>query len=595
LVVLLAFGASLSVTGLGWWHRVQREPATVEPLDTIEPNEPTGSPDSWMAGYLLIPDALPPPTGAERLEVRLSSFAHHVEQIRADVDPPLVAFGAEALHDDLETIIGRVDDRAQVSVHIRDLDSGRVLFDYFGDTLLNPASNHKLLTTSAALDLLGPDYEFETRVLLVGETLYLVGEGDPTIDGEALGVLAREVAERIPAGDLAQIVVDDTAFSPRGFGPGYSEDGGGASYMAPSGALSVNFNTVEISVYPITGIKAPAVRIEPPSAHILVANRAKIGTKTSLEIRSSREAPAGVEEPTREQVQTRIEITGTVARTSHGYRARRRVVDPGLFTGGAFAQMLAGYTQTEPLPVRSGLAPAIEQTVLDDQPGDGDHIELPLIVGHTDPGDVLLVAQRHSPPLIEVVGGLLTYSNNFMAEQILRTLGWRMTGDPGDWDNGSAVILGYWEALGHDPASLVFENGSGLSTVGRVTTSGLVDLMAMAARTQTAGSSLLDVLPVAGTDGTVRTRLRRSNKRVRAKTGTLDGVSGLTGVITTEDGVPRVAFSILINVRQADHMAAATRRRTEDAIVMSVLDHIDGWEAIRGTLVREPPLAVTPE
>jgi serine-type D-Ala-D-Ala carboxypeptidase/endopeptidase (penicillin-binding protein 4) len=373
--------------------------------------------------------------------------------------------------------------------------------------------------------------------------------------------------------------------------------------MAPSGALSLNFNTVDVTVYATKTSKLPLVRIDPPSAHVIVDNRARIGAKTQLDVRSHREGPSeagegeGGEALVREQVQTRISITGTLARSNRGTKVRRRIVDPGLFFAGAFAQMLAAANQSEPVPIAVGLAPPVDDELLRrEHEGDGDHVELPRIVGHDqDGGDLLLVARRRSPPMIEVVGGLLSFSNNFVAEQILRTLGWRMTGDPGDWDNGSAVIRGYWAALGNDPDALVFENGSGLSRVGRVTTAGLVDLMAIAARTQVAGASLFDALPVAGAHGTVRTRLRRSKKRVRAKTGTLNGVSGLTGVITNEDGTPRVAFSILINVKDTDRMAAATRRQVEDRIVMAVLDHIDGWEAIRGTLLGElPPLLVTP-
>jgi D-alanyl-D-alanine carboxypeptidase/D-alanyl-D-alanine-endopeptidase (penicillin-binding protein 4) len=445
---------------------------------------------------------------------------------------------------------------------------------------------------------------FETRVLRVGETLHLVGEGDPTIDGEALAQLAKMVAERIPTTMVSEIVVDDSAFSPRVFGPGYAEQGWGAAYMAPSGALSVNFNTVEVTVH--RDGKLPVVRIEPPSTHVIVDNRATLGSRTRLEIRSHGEAPPGIDAPAREQILTRIEIEGSLAKSSRGYKVRRRVVDPGMFTGGAFAQMLASENVSEALPVRAGVAPRVDvgfsrSVVAARSEGPSGlptaDAAFPRIVGRDTQGrDVWLIAERRSPPLLEIVSGVLSYSNNFMAEQILRTLGWRMTGDPGGWENGGEVVRGYWAALGNDPGALVYENGSGLSAAGRVTTAGLVDLMAVAARTQSAGSSLIDALPVAGADGTVRTRLRRSGKRVRAKTGTLAGVSGLTGVITTEEGAPQVAFSILINVRETDRIGAATRRKIEDAIVMTVLDHIDGWEMIRGTFVTDlPPLSVTPD
>jgi D-alanyl-D-alanine carboxypeptidase/D-alanyl-D-alanine-endopeptidase (penicillin-binding protein 4) len=552
--------------------------------------EVAAEPEPWITALVLIPNQPPPPPPIDKLEARLAAFARRVEAVSVGVSPPLVAFGAEALRADVEQAIARIDDRAQVSVHVRDLESERVLFDYYGSALLNPASNNKLLTSSAALELLGSDYVFETRVLLAGESLILVGEGDPTLDADALQVLAVEVSERVPVATITEIVVDDSAFSPQLFGPGYSEQGWGASHEAPSGALSLNFNTVEITVYPV-GRKV-AVRLEPESAHVIVENHARLGAGPSaIEVQSSRVEGDALR---REAALTKIEITGTLARGSRGYKVRRRVADPGVFTGGAFALMLAEASQSERLPVRIGTAPKVDLDVIEDQ-GDGEAQALPIVLERVDGHDVLLVARRVSPPLLEIVGSVLAYSNNFAAEQLLRTLGWRMSGDPGDWVNGSEAVRGYWAALGNDPAALVFENGSGLSQMGRVTTAGLVDLMAVAARTQAQGEGLLDTLPVAGSEGTLRTRLRRSGKRVRAKTGTLDGVSGLTGVITTEAGVPQVAFSILINCREDSHVGAPARRKIEDRIVMSVLEHIDGWAATRGTLILDlEPLPVTP-
>jgi D-alanyl-D-alanine carboxypeptidase/D-alanyl-D-alanine-endopeptidase (penicillin-binding protein 4) len=548
-------------------------------------------PEPWLANLVLIPNELPEPPPVDKLEARLAALARRVEAASANIDRlPMVAFDVDALRGDIEQAIARIDDRAQVSVHVRDLESDRVLFDYYGDTLLNPASNHKLLTSSAALELLGSDYVFETRVLLVGESLILVGEGDPTLDADGLRVLVNEVAERVPVATLTEIVVDDSAFSPRSFGPGYSEHGVGASYEAPSGALSLNFNTVEITVYPVG--RSAAVKLEPDSTHVIVDNQAKLGGGSSdLDVRAERSV---VGDATRESALTKIEVVGTLARGSRGYKVRRRVVDPGMFAGGAFAMMLSEASQSARLPVRVGTCPPVDLGALDEH-GDGEALTFPVVLEPPEDGrSTMLVARRRSPPLIEIVGGVLAYSNNFAAEQILRTLGWRMTGDPGDWDNGSEVVRGYWIALGNDPAALVFENASGLSATGRVTTSGLVDLMAVATRTQAAGASLIDALPVAGTE-TLRTRLRRSGKRVRAKTGTLDGVSGLSGVITTEAGVAQVAFSILINVREDDRVRAGTRRKIEDRIVMDVLEHIDGWAATRGTLILDlEPLPVTP-
>jgi D-alanyl-D-alanine carboxypeptidase/D-alanyl-D-alanine-endopeptidase (penicillin-binding protein 4) len=120
-----------------------------------------------------------------------------------------------------------------------------------------------------------------------------------------------------------------------------------------------------------------------------------------------------------------------------------------------------------------------------------------------------------------------------------------------------------------------------------VTTSALVDLIAVAHQVQGA-EGLLSALPVAGAEGTLRARLRRSGKRVRAKTGTMDGISGLSGVITAEDGVPQVAFSILSNLREGAPAPGPARKRVEDRVVMAVLRALDAWalQRLRGRAAR---------
>jgi D-alanyl-D-alanine carboxypeptidase/D-alanyl-D-alanine-endopeptidase (penicillin-binding protein 4) len=145
------------------------------------------------------------------------------------------------------------------------------------------------------------------------------------------------------------------------------------------------------------------------------------------------------------------------------------------------------------------------------------------------------------------------------------------------------MLRRYWTALGGDEGSLDVENGSGMTREGRVTASAMVDLLAVASAAE--GHPLVDALPVAGVEGTLRSRLRTSGRRVRAKTGTIDGVTGLSGVVTDEAGHPRVAFSILINVRgSAWKMPAEKRTDLADGIVTWVLHYLDDYEARRGFL-----------
>lgn len=548
--LVVAFAAALCV---GCDEQVLSDMAIAVGVD-----EPGRAP---APGRRTIPQAIAPLVGpSSPLRARLREFAAELARRRVEREaqqaaataaaagPPAVFDGA-ALDAEIRKIVAPLERRADVSVHIRELASDDVLFDYRGDAPLNPASNNKLLTTAAALDLLGPEFRFETRALQHGDALHVVGEGDPTIDHLALRSLADDIAAQVDRAAPRRIVVDDLAFSPRTLAPGFSDVGPGVSYQAPSGALSLDFNTVQVSVRapkarPRRGeVARLTVELHPPSTHLVVDDQATVG-RGVLTVRTY----AGM--PVDGQARTVVELTGKL-RGGRSLSVRRRVVDPGLYTGGALAMLLSEGTGAPPLSVTRGPAPAPE-----DQPR--------------------VVGRRESPPLRQVVGGALTWSNNFIAEQLLRTLGWRMTGNPGDWDNGAEVVQAYWEALGLPAASLVFENGSGFSQRGRVTTTALVDLISVANRVQ-GQDGLLSALPVAGADGTLRARLRRSGKRVRAKTGTMAGVSGLSGVITSEDGVPQVAFSIISNVREGGSGAAAQRKRAEDRIVMAMLKALDAW------------------
>ncbi|PCC66492.1 D-alanyl-D-alanine carboxypeptidase / D-alanyl-D-alanine-endopeptidase (penicillin-binding protein 4) [Nannocystis exedens] len=512
---------------------------------SLEAGESEPRRDAYVE-VVVVPDELPPPTAEERLMTRLAAVSRAVELARGDARPR-IALDTAGLDAAIRKIVAPLERLASVSVHVRDLGSDTVLFDFQGDVPLNPASNNKLLTTAAALDLLGADYRFETRVLRHGEDLVLVGEGDPSFDHVALAALADEIAARTDLASLTRIVVDDAAFSQRRLAPGFSDTEIGLSYQAPSGALSLDFNTVAITVAP--GPEGPVVTLVPDSTHVVIDNRATIGSGAPT-VRTYARGEG-------DAVETVVEVTGKIRRRAKPVQVRRRISDPGLYTGGALAVMLAARGQDAPLPVVRGRAPTY---------GNG-----------AEP-----VARRDSAPLAVIAADALAFSNNFMAEQLLRTLGWRVTQSPGDWDNGAQVVLGYWRALGLDPNALVFENGSGLSDLGRVTTSALVDLIAVAGRVRAAEGGLVSALPVAGERGTMLSRLRKSGKRVRAKTGTLDGVSGLTGVITAEDGTPQVGFSILINVDDGRVAVAAKRKRAEDRIVMAVLRHLDAWAAAGG-------------
>ncbi|MCB9568409.1 MAG: D-alanyl-D-alanine carboxypeptidase/D-alanyl-D-alanine-endopeptidase [Myxococcales bacterium] len=502
-------------------ERLQRPGRSLAPFSQEPPEGPPGLARSLDRGEA--------ERWQDQIRGRLEALAER--QPTAAVEADAAADAAAELRRRLRVLAA--ESGARLAIHVRDLDDERPLFDHAGDERLNPASNHKLVTAIAATELLGADYRFETRVERDGDTLYLIGEGDPSLQARDLYDLAGEVLVRGAAEGARRIVVDEGAFSREHLGPGYRADDEGASYQAPSGALSLAFNTVEVTVTPGAYGEAAAVAISPASAAVEVVGEVRTGRGRALRVTSERG----------EGGRTRIRVSGSLRAGAAPQTIRRRVSDPGLFAGAAFAAILAERSGDEALPVGRGEAPA----------------------------DAELVATHTSAPLAAVLASALKYSNNFTTEQVLRTLGWRASGAPGSWENGAAAIRGLWAAIGNAPEDLVFENGSGLSARGRIAPRALVNLLAL---TRAPGSDAAELLPAfasPGGEGTLRLRMPRAQGRVRGKTGTIGGVSALSGVVTSDDGQRAIAFSILMNGRQDLERS----RRLQDRLVLALVDHLD--------------------
>lgn len=409
---------------------------------------------------------------------------------------------------------------ARVGVHVRDLDTGHVIAATNDARALNPASNQKLITAIAAVELLGADYRFETRVLRDGDALIVQGSGDPDLHVADL----HQLASALDPADLdgvQRIVVDDSAFSSRQLGPGFRRDGVGESYMAPSGALALDYATVEVEVRPAYGDGA-RVSVSPPGAAIVVENHARTGVG-ELTI-TSRAGDDG---------QTIVRVDGAIPGGHAPVVIRRRVADPGLVAGAAFADVLADVTGALPLPVERGVASPEAHSV----------------------------AVHRSGTLVEVLGSAMRWSNNFTAEQVLRTLAWRATGNPGSWADAVDVLDRFAIAISPDRAEdQAFVNGSGLARDGRLTPAFIVDALALVERPGSDAQALLASFAEAGGEGTLRYRVPSAGPRLLAKTGTYAGASSLSGVVFDEDGARTLGFSIVVNGGDLDDNRAGQNR-----------------------------------
>jgi len=428
-----------------------------------------------------------------------------------------------ALRDSLDGLVERSTlNGARVGICVLSLDTGATLYARDADALLNPASNVKLFTTAAALVRLGPEYRFETEAWLdaaglgdgAPKALYLRGKGDPTFTTERLWALAGDL-QHLGLRRVGDLVLDEGWFDGERIGPGFDQESGDKTYLAPAGALSLNSNVVAIHVAPGERAgQAGRVELEPDSGFFEVVNRTRTaGPRAARRVLVSSTADgAGGRQ--------RIVVEGRLPAGGRPAVSWRKIDDPAQYFGQTLRRLLELRGVKVTGRVRLGAVP---------------------------PGAQLLTVVE-SEPLADVLRRLNKSSNNFMAEQLVKTLGAVTAGPPGSWSSGLAAVEGFLASFGLPRGSYVMKNGSGMNDANRFSARQAVRLLAEMVRRFPVSAEFLASLPVAGKDGTIRWRLDgpETAGQVRAKTGTLDGVNTLAGYLETVDG-ERLAFALFVN------------------------------------------------
>jgi len=415
-------------------------------------------------------------------------------------------------------------------------NDGAVLFAREPDWALVPASNQKVLTAIAALAAFGPTHRFETEILAdaaidaegaVG-TLWVRGGGDPALTSEDFWRLAadlRRLGLRRVKGDLA---LDDTAFDAERWHPSWGPVSPRA-YHAPVGALNVNYGAFAAAVTPGAAQGEPVrVFVDPPAAYLEVVNRAVTGPARGRHgLQVDRRAGPGAE---------LVAVSGSVPVGSPSQTVHRSVLDPTRYAGSVLRMQLESVGIPVGGQVRLGAVPASARRLYAFQ----------------------------GRPLAEIARLFVKYSNNAIAESLVKALGARASGAAGSWGNGIPAMRRELEALGLDTAGLILVDGSGLSYENRVTPRALVEALRIADDSFRFGPELVSALPIAGGDGTLQKRAESAAESARAKTGLLTRVTGLSGFARLADG-REVVFSVLSNGYRGD----ATR----------AMDALDGFVA----------------
>jgi D-alanyl-D-alanine carboxypeptidase/D-alanyl-D-alanine-endopeptidase (penicillin-binding protein 4) len=413
---------------------------------------------------------------------------------------------------------------AKIGVIVSDADTGTILFAHNENEPFAIASNAKIITTAAALALLGPAFRFRTELLaepvatnghITGD-LYIRGRGNPFFSESDMARLVRGLkaqgVKRIDGG----IIVDNSYFDevnlPQHFDEQPDEH---ASFRAPIAATSLSFNAWTLLVRPALAGTGPArIEVTPANDYVKVASTVKtIKTGRSL-IRMNTEA---------EKTHLQITLSGQIRQEVRRRRFRKRVPDPVLFVGSGLRRALAdaaiGVSRSQ---IKMGPAPA----------------------------SAVPLAIHESPPLAVVVRGMGKYSSNFIAELVLKVIGAETMagGAPATWQHGVDAVHGVLAKAGLADGSFRYENGSGLFDSNRFSPAQILKVLTFAMKDYRWGPDLLASFSISATDGTLRGRMEGTPGagRVRAKTGTLAQASALSGVAAMDGNSP-LLFSILIN------------------------------------------------
>lgn len=429
---------------------------------------------------------------------------------------------------------------ASVGIHVERARDGQVLYSRGSDRLLIPASNQKILTTLAALHRFGPTHRFSTRIWsskspnvdgAVPE-LIVEGGGDPAMNSEDWWRLAADLRRDGLRGVQGDLRIDDTHYDPPGWHPSWGRVSARA-YHAPIGALSANYGSFFVSISPQRTVGGAAdVYIDPPVEYLRLSNRTKTGDSSARARLRVDRVPGG--EGREEEI---VRVDGIARQGDQADVIPRSVLDPGLYAGSLLALQLAA-----------------------------NHIFLDGNVRRAPRGDAdsVLILDRPGRSLSEIVQLCMKYSNNSIAESLVKNLG-AFAGPTaegkapkqGTWVTGIRALREELTALGIDLGESRIVDGSGLSTKNRVTPRVFVEALSAASRDFELGPEFIAALPIAERDGTLERRIDGGAGRIRAKTGLLGdaGVSALSGYAEREDGETLV-FSILVNGHSGSSGAA---------------------------------------
>lgn len=452
----------------------------------------------------------------------------------------------------------------RMSVIAVDGRSGRVLLSHHADEALIPASNMKLLTSGAALKVLGPEFVFETRLVDAGNKILLVGSGDPSLGDPAvlgrgetpmtlddlLDQMVRAVTLR-GITRIEELVVDDRVFDRNYAHPSWPADQLNRAYCAEVAGVNLHANVFAIFTEPASGGRGlPQYTLEPAAPWVQIENLARTVTEGRQTVWVARP-----------KAENKFQIRGDV-RHRGGEPVEVAFHEPPLVAGRVLANRLLKAGVQVGLEGKAQGLDAVRLADPDERLASGQ----PLVVVKTAMEDVLRQCN--------------TESHNLYAEALIKRVANEVNHESGSWESGAAVLrMLLSENLGPDAVTNTrIADGSGMSRDNAVSASTLAAWLRVIGGDDKLRQPMLESLATPG-NGTLRTRFggMTLTNDVYAKSGYLNGVRSLSGYVVADDG-RTVVFSMIMN----DIPAGAPNQNTK-LFMEQCVNLMDDWLAEQAT------------
>lgn len=430
-----------------------------------------------------------------------------------------------------------------ISIYVIKVGTPAPVIAWNANRAMNPASTMKLVTTFAGLQLLGPQYRWQTAMYAdaapmngtVTGNIYLRGRGDPKLVPEELSKLIGHVhAAGVHTID-GNLVLDRSYFA-ADVPKASSLDGEDQkAYNVAPDALLYAFKTLSFTLTPDPVAQTVRIEATPPLAQLKIDNQLQLTNGACGDWRSR----AGMRTQQQPDGMLQVSFSGNYASDCGERGWNVATLNHADFMWGGFVALW--------------------------QQSGGNFSHMPGLREGTVPRNAVLLATHYGETLASVVRDINKFSNNVMARQLMLTIGAERGRRPATPANASIVIRQWLSQQGLDMPELVIENGSGLSRIERISAANMGRLLLQASASEV-GPLLHDSLPIAGFDGTMRKRLVSANAAGNAyiKTGTLEGVRAIAGYVDAVNGEKYIVVSMI------NHPNAAAAQAAHDALLQWV-------------------------